>query len=82
MEIPLDINLPEYLADEQVVNQCIRESARHYSIPELLLKIIRDVEGGKVGTLKRNSNNSVDIGIMQINTINVPAITRHFGNVG
>jgi soluble lytic murein transglycosylase-like protein len=40
---------------------------------------IMEVEGGKVGQAVRNTNNSYDLGPMQINTIWVPQLAGHWG---
>lgn len=82
MDIPAELVLPISEPNKVMLEQCIIESANHYGIPEVYLRIIRDIEGGKVGTLKKNTNGSVDIGVMQINTINLPDILTEFENVG
>jgi hypothetical protein len=83
MDIPANIDFPVFEPSNKVVNQCIHTYALKYSVPELMLRVIRDVEGGKIGTLSRNKNTTtVDIGIMQINTINLPAIAKQFNGVG
>lgn len=82
MDIPADITLPISEPNPVKLEQCIKSSAIHHGIPEMYLRIIRDIEGGKVGTLRRNKDGSTDLGVMQINTINLPAITAAFSNVG
>lgn len=55
---------------ELVVHECIVEAAEHYNVPQLLLKAIRETEGGKVGQIVGpNRNGTSDLGVMQINTI-------------
>lgn len=54
---------------QQRLPECIKKAAQKFQLPELLLKAIRDVEGGKIGMAKRNRNGSFDLGPYQINTI-------------
>lgn len=58
-------------AIENQVQECIVLAAKKYNVPWLLLKAIREKEGGKVGgySHKTNSNGTRDIGPMQINEI-------------
>lgn len=47
---------------------CIQQTAQKYRIPESILVGILVVEGGRPGHTHRNSDGSVDIGPMQINS--------------
>lgn len=47
---------------------CISQTAKRFSLPEILLKSILDVEAGKIGELRINKNGTFDIGPMQINS--------------
>lgn len=65
-----------------VTRSCIQETADEFDIPEWLIFSILDLEGGSIGMKLRNTNNSYDIGPMQINTIWMPklremGITEH-----
>lgn len=82
MDIPADLVLPISEPNKIVLERCLIDSAKYYGIPEVFLRIIKDIEDGKVGTLRRNTNHSVDLGVMQINTINLPEILKEFKNVG
>lgn len=53
---------------------CISRAASHYDLPEPLVWLILDVEGGVEGTVSRNTNGTEDLGPMQINTIWLPEI--------
>ena len=37
------------------------------------------VEGGSVGTVSHNANGSDDLGVMQVNTVWLPALVRYTG---
>jgi len=43
-------------------------SAQHYHLPPRVLPAIQRVEGGTAGTVHRNTDGSVDMGVMQINS--------------
>ena len=58
---------------------CIFAAAQTYSVPPAVILGILNVEGGKIGQAVRNSNNSYDLGPMQINTIWIPELSRHWG---
>ena len=53
---------------------CLRRAADHFDLPVLLLTAIRQQEGGEAGSLHRNTNGSVDYGVMQINSIWLPRL--------
>jgi hypothetical protein len=63
---------------EQRVRSCITAAADAYRLPPSLILVLLRVEGGKLGEVSGNTNGTVDIGPMQINTIWVPAIARHW----
>lgn len=51
-----------------VLASCVMEAAAIYELPPKLIVSIIKVEGGKIGTVSNNKNNTQDLGIMQINT--------------
>ncbi|WP_253476797.1 lytic transglycosylase domain-containing protein [Natronocella acetinitrilica] len=65
-----------------VQEQCVNYAAAQYQIHPLVLHAIAEVEGGQIGMASRNANGTYDLGVMQINTINLPLIERHFPRVG
>lgn len=69
-EIPVDIS---------TIDQCVYAAAKEYELDPLILKSVISVEGGQIGTHKRNKDGSYDLGIMQINTINVPDVQKSLG---
>lgn len=64
-----------------VVEQCIQFNSSHFGVPELAIRAILDVEGGKMCTVSKNTNGSYDLGLMQINTINLSYIQEEYPRV-
>ena len=62
---------------DQVV-RCIEASASVYEIPPAVIVILLNVEGGSLGAVSPNTNGTVDIGPMQVNTIWVPQVAQHW----
>jgi hypothetical protein len=73
---------PPYSPTASQVNMCIKFAADKYAVNPLVIKAISVVEGGKVGTFSKNTNDTYDIGIMQINSIHLADIKRTFPKVG
>lgn len=48
--------------------QCVASSARAFGVQELAIWVILDVEAGTVGRVSKNTDGSVDIGPMQVNS--------------
>ena len=63
---------------EARVQGCLLAAAETYRLPPALILILLKVEGGRLGAVSGNSNATVDIGPMQVNTIWVPLIARHW----
>lgn len=60
-----------------VTSACIVAASNHYEVaPALLLSILK-VEGGSVGKVSKNKNGTVDIGPMQINSVNLPELLKY-----
>jgi len=47
---------------------CMIAAAVRYDLPPRVLPVIQRVEGGRVGSVRPDSDGSADLGIMQINT--------------
>jgi hypothetical protein len=47
-----------------------------YHLPPRVLPSIQAVEGGGIGVVHRNADGSEDLGVMQINTVWLPALSR------
>ena len=56
---------------------CMALVAQLYSLPPRVLPSIQAVEGGGPGTVHRNTDGSDDLGVMQINTLWLPALSRY-----
>jgi len=63
---------------EQAIAACIFIAAQNYSVPPAVLMGIAEVEGGRIGQQVKNSNNTYDLGPMQINTIWLPELAKHW----
>ena len=61
-----------------LVARCIEASASVYRLPPAVIVILLNVEGGSLGAVSANTNGTVDIGPMQVNTIWVPQVARHW----
>lgn len=57
---------------------CIESAAAAYRLPPAVVVILLSVEGGSLGHISQNTNQTVDIGPMQVNSIWVPAVARHW----
>ena len=57
---------------------CINAAADIYSIPPAVLVILLNVEGGSLGRTSQNTNDTVDIGPMQVNQIWIPQVAAHW----
>lgn len=58
---------------------CLAMAASFYGLPPRALASIHAVEGGKLGTMHRNTDGSDDLGPMQVNTLWISALARHTG---
>lgn len=57
--------------------QCVLESAIRRNVPANALLGIAQIEGGKEGMVKPNSNGSFDFGRFQINSIHLKELERY-----
>lgn len=58
---------------------CLLAAANLYEVDYPLLHAIYAVEGGKDGAVSKNTNGTVDIGRMQINSLWLPVIAEQAG---
>jgi len=56
------------------VEACIEEAGRSFAISPLSLRVLYRMEGGTLGKVSQNTNGTVDIGPMQINSWWLPKI--------
>lgn len=55
---------------------CMAASALFYHLPPRVLPSIQAVEGGAPGVVHSNTDGSVDLGVMQVNSRWIPVIAR------
>lgn len=58
---------------------CMILVAKLYGLPPRVLPSIQVVEGGRPGTVAINTDGSADLGVMQINTLWIPALVTYTG---
>lgn len=58
---------------------CMAMVAQLYHLPPRVLPSIQAIEGGRLGSVVLNRNGSEDLGIMQVNTLWLPALARYTG---
>ena len=64
--------------DQRTIERCLRAAARAHRVPASALVILLNVEGGSLGRVSRNTNDTVDIGPMQVNQIWVPQVAARW----
>lgn len=62
----------------QALAACIFAAAQTYSVPPTVLLGVLHVEGGRVGMASPNTNGTHDLGPMQINTIWLKQLSKHW----
>ncbi|MBB4861372.1 soluble lytic murein transglycosylase-like protein [Pseudomonas nitritireducens] len=71
---------PEVPLDLMQINQCIAVAQAQFpNVAPIMTKTVLAVEGGQIGTIRKNTDNSFDMGPMQINTTHLVDIFRRFG---
>jgi hypothetical protein len=60
------------------VVRCIESAAAVHRVPPAVVVILLSVEGGTLGHVSQNTNGTVDIGPMQVNTIWVSVVAKHW----
>jgi hypothetical protein len=60
------------------IRSCIAAAAEAYHEPPAVLLILLNVEGGTLGSVSQNTNDTVDIGPMQVNQIWIPGLAAHW----
>ena len=58
---------------------CMALIAQIYDLPPRVLPSIHAVEGGRPGLVMTNTNRSEDYGVMQVNSVWLPALVRYTG---
>ena len=71
---------PARAADDAGLNaaRCLTAASASYRVPLGVLLILLRVEGGSLGHTSQNTNETVDIGPMQINSSWLPKVAAHW----
>ncbi len=64
--------------DGPTIRGCVLAAAAAHHLPPLMLVILLHVEGGTPGHVTMNSNDTVDIGPMQVNQTWLPKLAAHW----
>ncbi len=62
----------------RAIEGCILAAARIHKLPPAMLVILLNVEGGSLGRVSQNMNDTVDIGPMQVNQVWIPLVATHW----
>ncbi|MEJ7745243.1 MAG: transglycosylase SLT domain-containing protein [Luteimonas sp.] len=73
-----DLRAAHATAMPRVREACMVRSAQAFRLPIELLQAIAKTEGGQTGTVTRNRNGSVDMGVMQVNSIHLSGAPHRF----
>lgn len=65
-------------SDVAMIRDCIEAAAHVYGVPPAILVVLLRVEGGSLGGVSPNTNGTVDIGPMQVNSIWVGQVAAHW----
>jgi hypothetical protein len=65
-------------ATPQMIEGCILAAAQLHHLPPAVLVILLNVEGGTIGHVSTNTNDTADIGPMQVNQIWLPQLARYW----
>ncbi len=71
--------MPHDLPKDYAEHVCLSMAAKKQRLPEEILWAIRIGEGGRRGTVSRNTDGSVDVGVMQINSIHFQKFQAKYG---
>lgn len=59
--------------------KCMLVVAATVGLPPRVLPVLQAIEGGAVGMVRDNANGTADLGVMQVNTIWIPAFAARAG---
>ena len=60
------------------IYECTKIVSSHFNVSPYVILAIIETEGGKVGTISKNKNNTADFGLMQINSIHLKDLKKRF----
>ena len=78
LAIALNVSVPAK-ADEAMIEGCLKAAAGVHHVPAGVLVLLISVEGGRLGAVSQNANDTVDIGPMQVNDTWLSKIAEHWG---
>ena len=58
----------DWTPETSYVRDCINAASHAHKVPSVLLVMLLRVEGGRLGSVSQNTNDTVDIGPMQVNS--------------
>ena len=67
------------MSSVKVIAACLMLTAQTYDIPPAALVGIYKAEGGAAGQAVKNTNDTYDLGPMQINTVWMPVLAERWG---
>lgn len=59
-----------------ITPQCLLRASHSFNVPLALLLAVMDVEGGRVGNIEWNKNNTYDMGPMQVNSCHLQELKK------
>lgn len=59
--------------------KCMLVVASTLGLPPRVLPVLQAMEGGTVGMVNTNTNGTADLGVMQVNTLWIPALAAQAG---
>lgn len=75
----MDFGVPPAPPTAEYRELCIRHAAAYYRGSPLDVKAVMLTEGGTTGLQKRNRNGTVDLGLMQINSVHLEPGEKLYG---
>ncbi|WP_406666773.1 lytic transglycosylase domain-containing protein [Gallaecimonas sp. GXIMD1310] len=63
---------------QQQLKICVAKAALDFKLASSLLWAIIRAEGGKKGSINKNSNGTVDLGVAQINSVHIKPLQRFY----
>lgn len=76
--IPMTPMSPQAAVMPSTRDACMVRSAQAFQLPLELLRAIARTEGGQTGTVSRNRNGTVDMGVMQVNSVHLSSAPHNF----
>lgn len=70
----------EWTPATSYVRDCVAAASRVHKVPAVLLVMLLRVEGGRLGAVSQNTNETVDIGPMQVNSIWVHKMAQRWAS--